>query len=191
MKKKRLIVGVSGASGIQLAMSLLEELKKTDIEIHFTMSDSAIKTYELETHKTISELTQLVDVFYNNDDISCSIASGSFDTLGMIIIPCSMKTLAALRSGYSDSLLTRAADVCIKEKRPLILVPRESPLSPIHLENMHYLSQLQNVMIVPPMLTYYHQPITIQDMEKQLIGKILRYVHIESDCLYEWNSSGH
>ena len=112
------------------------------------------------------------DVVHDNASIGGSIASGTFKTKGMVIIPCSMKTAAGIASGYSDNLVLRAADVTLKEQRPLVLVARETPMSPIHLRNLSTLAALPSVSILPPMMTYYHHPKAIEDMENQLIGKI-------------------
>lgn len=122
----------------------------------------------------------LVDATYSNGQIDASIASGSFQTEGMIIVPCSMKTVAGIHSGYADNLLLRAADVTLKERRPLLLVPRETPLSPIHLRNLYELSMM-GVSIVPPMMTFYNRASSIEDMEAHLVGKIMDLLGIPAE----------
>ena len=138
MGKQRLVIGISGASGAPIAIELLNQLRTlTDIETHLIISYGAQLTIEQETTYSLDDVKALADVTYNNSEIGASIASGSFRTMGMIIVPCSMKTLAGITSGYSDNLLLRSADVTLKERRKLILVPRECPLSTIHLKNLY------------------------------------------------------
>ncbi len=183
---KKIVVGISGASGMPLAYHLLQELKKHDVEIHLVVSNSSLVTIPYECKQTIEDFYQLADVVYDYKNIGASIASGTFKVDGMIIIPCSMKTVAGLAHGYSDNLLLRAGDVMIKEKRKLILVTREAPLSPIHLDNLSYLSKLSNIYIIPPVLSYYNHPQTIEDMETHLIGKILSPFDIEVEHFKTW-----
>lgn len=185
--KKRIVIGISGASGIPLAIACLKALKKNDnYETHLVITKGSELTIPSETNMTIDEVKALADVFYDNNNLGASIASGTFDTVGMIIVPCSMKTISGIAHGYSDNLLLRASDVTIKEQRKLILVARETPLSPIHLDNLSYLSKLQNVMIMPPMLTYYNNPESIEDMERHIVGKILHQFDIEIDNFKRW-----
>lgn len=184
---KKIVVGISGASGMPLAVRLLKELKKQeDVETHLVMTKSAELTIAQECQESIAEIRSLADVVYDNHNMAASIASGTFDVTGMIVIPCSMKTIAGIRCGYSDCLLLRACDVMIKEQRPLILIARESPLSAIHLDNLAYLSHLSQVTIMPPMLTYYQLPKTIEDMEMHLVGKILARFDIELKDFKRW-----
>ncbi len=169
----RLVVGITGASGTALACHFIQQLKRyTDCEIHVVASDSARLTASYEAPELFEETLALADVVHNNKSIGESIASGTFKTRGMVVIPCSMKTIAGIASGYSDNLVLRAADVTLKEQRPLVLLARETPMSPIHLRNLSELAALPSVCIMPPMMTYYHHPKTIEDMENQLIGKI-------------------
>lgn len=184
---KKIIVGLSGASGIPLAIKLLEWLKKNECEIHVVASKGALITLKYEGDFELDYLKSLATYFYDNDNLGASIASGTFKNDGMIIIPCSMKTVAGIANGYSDSLLLRAADVMIKEKRKLVLVTRETPLSSIHLKNLSYLSEISNVTILPPMLTYYNNPKTIEDMENHIIGKILDVFGLEIDKFKRWS----
>ncbi len=168
----RIIVGVSGASGTILAKQLLLALKAVpDMETHLVMSDSALETLGLELDSPREELIGLADEVHSINNIAASIASGSFRTLGMVVVPCSMKTLAGIVSGYSDNLLLRAADVCLKERRKLVLITREMPLSSIHLENMLKASNY-GAVVMPPMMTFYNAPKSIDDMVNHLVGKI-------------------
>ena len=169
----RLVVGITGASGTALACHFVQQVKQfTDCEVHVVASKSAQLTASYEAPELFESMLQSVDVVHDNTSIGESIASGTFKTCGMTIIPCSMKTVAGIASGYSDNLVLRAADVTLKEQRPLVLVARETPMSPIHLRNLSTLAALPSVSILPPMMTYYHHPKTIEDMENQLIGKI-------------------
>ena len=169
----RLIVGITGASGTQLACHCIEQLKEfTTCEIHVVATDSARLTANYEAPKLFDRMLDLADRVHDNACIGESIASGTFKTCGMVIIPCSMKTVAGIASGFSDNLMLRAADVTLKEQRPLVLVARETPMSFIHLRNLQTLASLPSVSILPPMMTYYHHPHSIEEMENQIIGKI-------------------
>ncbi|MGD9676893.1 MAG: UbiX family flavin prenyltransferase [Vulcanibacillus sp.] len=185
--KKKLIIGMSGSSGAILGIDLLKVMQNySDWQTHLVISKGAEETIIHETSYSPQDVRSLADEAYSIDNISASIASGSFKTEGMIIIPCSMKTVAGVASGYSDNLLLRAADVIIKEQRKLILVTRESPLSPIHLRNMLTLAEL-GAMIMPPMPSYYNNPIYVEDVNKQIIGKILDKFNIELDGFKRWS----
>ncbi|MGN1148213.1 MAG: UbiX family flavin prenyltransferase [Lachnospiraceae bacterium] len=187
MDKKRLVIGVSGASGAPLAIELLQQLKKKeDVETHLVMSYGAELTIAQESEYTPEEVKQLADVSYDNREVGAAIASGSFRTMGMIVIPCSMKTAAGIVSGYSDNLLLRAADVTLKEGRRLILVPRECPLGTIHLRNLYELSQL-GAIIIPPMLSYYNHPGTVEDCTRHIVGKVLDRMGMEGEGFRRWN----
>jgi 4-hydroxy-3-polyprenylbenzoate decarboxylase len=179
--RKRLIVGISGASGVILGIEVLKALKShPDWEAHLVVSRMAEKTIGLETEYGIEEVKGLADKVYDVCDLSASISSGTFKTEGMAIVPCSMKTAAGLACGYSDNLLLRAADVTIKEGRQLVVAARECPLSPIHLKNLLILSKL-GAVIMPPMLTFYNNPQSISDMTNHIVGKILGCFGIEHD----------
>lgn len=170
---ERLIVGVSGASGAPLAVELLRQLAAhPEIETHLVVSRGAELTLRQECGMALSELKDLAGVFHENDAIGASIASGSFPAMGMVVAPCSMKTVAGIVSGYSDSLLLRAADVCLKERRKLVLCARESPLSTVHLRNLYEASRL-GAVVIPPMLTYYNHPGTIDEMTRFAAQRIL------------------
>ena len=183
MAEKRLIVGVSGASGAPLAVALLKALKQMDIQNHVIVTHSGELTLQQECG--LDSLVGLADMIYNNHDIGARPASGSFKTMGMIVIPCSMKTVAGIHSGYSDNLLLRAADVTLKERRKLVLVARETPLSTIHLRNLYEVSQM-GVTIVPPMLSYYHKPESIEEMTHHIVGKVLDQFDIEVPNFRRW-----
>ncbi|MBS7008792.1 UbiX family flavin prenyltransferase [Anaerostipes sp.] len=172
MDKKRLAVGISGASGMPIAAKLLQTLKAAGIETHLIYTDSAAKTFSIETGLPLEEFCSLAHTVYDNRDIGAAPASGSYPMDGMIVVPCSMKTLAGIYSGYSDNLLLRAADVTLKERRKLVLVTRECPLSNIHLRNMYEVSQA-GAVILPPVLSYYNHPQSVEDMTKHITGKIL------------------
>lgn len=189
---ERLIVGISGASGSPLALRLLQTLADLpQIETHVITTRGARLTarYELGD-QGVEELMSLADAYHELDALGDSIASGTFKTLGMVVIPCSMKTVAGIATGYSDNLLLRAADVTIKEKRPLVLVTREAPLSPIHLNNMMQLAAIPSIMLMPPMMTYYIQPETIADMETHLVAKVLERFGIELSSMKRWGEQG-
>ena len=138
-----------------------------------------------ESEISMEEICALADVVYENDNIGASIASGTFKTMGMVVVPCSMKTAAGIHSGYSDNLLLRAADVTLKEQRKLVLVPRECPLSPIHLRNLYELSMM-GVQILPPVLSYYQHPQTVRDCTLHMAGKILDQFGIEIEEFQRW-----
>ncbi|MFM2480816.1 non-oxidative hydroxyarylic acid decarboxylases subunit B [Celerinatantimonas sp. YJH-8] len=187
----KLIVGMTGATGAPLGVSLLQALKAIpEVETHLVMSKWAQTTIKLETPYTAEEVRQLADVCYAPNDQAAAISSGSFKTDGMIIIPCSMKTLAGIRAGYADGLIGRAADVIIKEHRKLILVPRETPLSTIHLENMLALSQ-QGVRMIPPMPAWYTNPETIEDIKHHIIARLLDQFDLEYPDTKRWQGLPH
>lgn len=183
MVEKRLIVGVSGASGAPLAVALLKILKETDVQTHAVITHGGELTLKQEC--AMESLTEFADVVYDNRDIGAGPASGSFKTMGMVVIPCSMKTVAGIHSGYSDNLLLRAADVTLKERRRLLLVTRETPFSTIHLRNLYELSQM-GAVILPPMLSYYHQPESIEEMTHHIVGKVLDQFDIEIPNYRRW-----
>jgi 4-hydroxy-3-polyprenylbenzoate decarboxylase len=183
----RLIVGITGASGIRLSVRLLEELNKRGIELYTIVSENAKKVASSEEDKDIlSKIMGLSKTVYNEDDMEAPIASSSYITDGMVIIPCTMNTLAKISYGISDNLILRAADIQIKMKNKLIVVPRESPLSQIHLRNLYRISRIENVYIVFPLLTYYHRPKSIEDMENFTIGKIMDILGIEHKLYKRW-----
>ena len=184
---RRLVVGISGGSGIPLAVELLRQLRCVeDIETHLVCTRGGEITAAQESEMSLEEICGLADVIHDNKDIGASIASGTFHTEGMVVVPCSMKTVAGICSGYTDNLLLRAADVTLKERRKLVLVARECPLNTIHLRNMYELSQM-GVEILPPMLTYYNQPQSLEDCTRHIVGKILDRFGIEGKDFRRWN----
>lgn len=184
---KRIIVGISGASGSILALRLLEELKELRVETHLIVTEPASQIMEYETGKTISDLKKLATETHNISDLFAPVASGSFKTDGMVIIPCSMKTLAGVASGYADNLMLRSADVCLKEKRRLVLVTREMPLSPIHTENMTRVLHAGGI-IIPPVLSFYSKPKDINDLVNHVIGKVLDSLGLDNKLYKRWKS---
>ena len=182
---KRLILGVSGASGVILSYYLAKALRAQPIELHMIITDTARLTWALETSRPLAELTELADELHNPQDMAAQIASGSFRTTGMIVAPCSMKTLAGIVTGYADNLLLRAADVCLKEDRKVVLCPREMPLSKLHLRNMSAAADL-GCVIVPPMLSFYSGQSTVGDQIDHVVGKILMQFDLEYENFHPW-----
>jgi 4-hydroxy-3-polyprenylbenzoate decarboxylase len=183
----RLIVGMTGATGAPLGVRLLEVLRDLDdVETHLVLSRWARTTVELETAYTAREVAKLADVVYGAGDQAAAISSGSFLTAGMVIVPCSMKTLAGIRTGYADGLIARAADVCLKERRRLVLVPRETPLNDVHLENMLALSRM-GATVFPPVPAFYNQPTSLADMIDHLVVRILDQFGISAPAARRWS----
>ena len=184
---KRLVIGISGASGMPIAVELLRALKEQpDWMSCLVISNGGENTIEMECSETVEEIRALADECYDIKNIGASIASGTFKTEGMVVVPCSMKTVAGIANGYSDNLLLRAADVTLKERRKLVLVARETPFNTIHLKNMLELSQI-GAIIMPPMLTFYNHPDTLQDSVNHIAGKILDVFGIEYNKFRRWN----
>ncbi len=181
----KVVVGISGGSGSIYAISLLKALKELNIETHLVVSTMGEYVTEHECGVDLDELKSLASYYHDNKNFAAPIASGSFKVDKMVVIPCSMKTLAGIANGFSDSLLTRACDVSIKEHRKLILVPRETPLSPIHLENMLKLSKL-GVTILPPSPGFYNHPETIEDIVLNMTGRILDMMDIDNSLVDRW-----
>jgi len=183
----RVVVGISGASGAIYGITILKYLRLCQIEGHLILSRWARSTIDIETEYTPEQVMALAYCYYQEDDMTAAVSSGSFNHQGMIIAPCSMKTLAAIASGYSDNLITRAADVTIKENRKLVLLPRETPLSPIHLENMLKLARI-GVVIMPPMPAHYNCPETVQEIVNHSVGRALEQLGIENKLFKRWGS---
>ena len=181
----RLIVAITGASGVVYGKRLLEVLQNKKIETHLIISKAAEKIIEHELKTTKKDIEKLASYVYSVDDLTAPTASGSFKTDAMIIIPCSMKTLAGIAHGYAENLILRTADVMLKEKRKLILVPRETPLNAIHISNMLELAK-QGVTIVPAMPAYYHKPKNINDIVGYVVGKVLDCLEIEHALFKRW-----
>ena len=183
--KMRVVVGIAGATGIIYGIRLLEALKQVSIETHLVMSHWAIENLRIETDYNLDDVRSLATTCYDNSQLGATIASGSFRTEGMVIIPCSMKSLSAISHGYSETLLHRAADVTIKEGRKLIIAPRETPLNAIHLENMLKLARI-GVIIMPPMPSFYHKPQSIADIVEHHTGRILDCLKIDNQLANRW-----
>lgn len=182
----RLIVGMSGASGVIYGIRLLQVLKEAEgVQTHLVMSDSAQINIAVETDWQVQEVRALADEVHANKDIAANIASGSFRTDGMIIAPCSMKTLSAVANAYADSLLVRAADVTLKERRRLVLVPRETPLHSGHCELLLKASQL-GAVIAPPMPAHYLKPRSVEELVDHHVGRILDLFDMDSDLVRRW-----
>lgn len=181
----RIVVGITGATGAAIGIRILELLGQAKVETHLILSDWAKSTIRLETGHAASEIVQLADYHYAFKDQSAPISSGSFIADGMIVVPCSMKTLAAIRIGLSDNLLTRAADVALKERRRLVLVVRETPFNTIHLENMLELSRMGTV-VLPPVMTFYNQPESVDDMVSHVAYRVLDQFSIHLTEAKRW-----
>ena len=182
-----LIVAITGGSGVIYGVKLIESLNSLNLETHLVISEWGEKTIKIETNIDIDYVKNLATRYYDNKNMAAPISSGSFKTKGMIIIPCSMKTLASIANGLDDSLISRAASVCIKESRKLVVVPRETPLSRIHLENMVKLSTL-GVTILPAMPGFYFHPNTIDDFLSHIVGKVLDQFDIDNNMFKRWGS---
>ena len=181
----RLVVAITGASGVIYGIRMLEALKKLGIESHLIMSEWAAKNVKIETEVDVDYVRSLAFRSYEDDNLAAPISSGSFKTDGMAVVPCSMKTLASIANGFDDSLVSRAAGVCIKEHRRLVVVPRETPLSRIHLDNMSKLAG-SGATILPAMPGFYHRPKTVDDLVNHVIGKVLDQFGIENDLFKRW-----
>ena len=188
MNLKNLIVGITGASGSIIGLRLLEALAEEKITTHLIVSKWTQRTMEHETGVNAEILKKLADVYYGPGDMGARISSGSFLTQGMIIAPCSVRSLAAIAKGMGDHLVHRAADVVLKERRKLVLVVRETPLNDIHLENMLKLSRM-GVTILPPMPAFYNHPKTLDDIINHIVVRILDQFDIESDFAKRWDGS--
>lgn len=184
-QKRRIIVGVSGASGAIYAYRLIQVLADSGIEVHFVASKAGLEVLEYECGLTMVQLTQMVHKIYDVNRIDSAIASGSFPCESMVIVPCSMKTLGSLANGIAGNLLTRAADVTLKEGRKLVLVTRETPVHAIHLENMLKLSHA-GARIVPACPGFYHRPQTIEELVDMLVGKICDTLNVDNDLFERW-----
>jgi len=188
--QNRLIVGISGSSGVIYGVRLLEVLKaQTGIETHLVMSDTAKLNLSIETRYALSDVVALADQVHDQRNVAASISSGSFKTMGMIVAPCSMKTLSGIVHSYSDNLLVRAADVVLKERRRLALLVRESPLHTGHCKLL-YEASLLNAVIVPPVPAFYAMPKTVDDIINHTVGRLLDLYDIDSGVLNRWTGMG-
>lgn len=181
----KLVIGISGATGAIYGIRMLQTLRATQVETHLVLTDSAKRTIELETTFAVKDVERLADYVHDNRDIGASISSGSFKTDGMVIAPCAIKSLSALANSYNDSLLVRAADVMLKEKRRLVVIPRETPLHTGHLKLLLAVAEM-GAVILPPMPAYYHMPKTIDDIINQTVGKALDQFNIEHQLFKRW-----
>jgi 4-hydroxy-3-polyprenylbenzoate decarboxylase len=187
-ERVRIVVGISGSSGVIYGIRFLQKLAKLGIETHLILSKWAVQNIKIETDEDIQTVKELADFVYDERDMAASISSGSFKTDGMAIIPCSMKTLSSIANGYDDNLISRAAAVTIKEKRKLIVVPRETPLSTIHLSNMLRLSEI-GVTVLPAMPGFYHKPRSIEDLIAHIVGKTLDQFEIKNNTFTRWGTN--
>lgn len=185
----RIIVGISGASGVLMGYRLLQELKRhPNVETYLVMTRGAERTFELETDINPDEVRAMADFCYDERDLAAKISSGSFVTDGMIVMPCSMKSLSAITHAYDANLLVRAADVCLKEGRRVVLVPRETPLGLAHLRNM-VLARENGCTIMPPILTFYNQANTLEEQMSHMIGKVLLQFGLETLSFHPWEGA--
>ncbi len=181
-----IVVAITGASGVIYGVRLLEELKKLGEDTALLVTDPAKIILEYELNMDEKELKKMADVNYNPEDLTASINSGSFKFDAMAIVPCTMKTLSAIATGYASNAITRAADVTLKERRKLILVPRETPLRSVHLENMLEISR-EGGIILPAMPGFYHKPLSVDDLCNFVVGKILDALEIHNNLFKRWH----
>jgi 4-hydroxy-3-polyprenylbenzoate decarboxylase len=184
---KRLVVGISGASGVTYGVRLLQVLQDTDYETHLIISKSGELNIEIETDYDPADVKAMADYVYDHKNVAASLASGSFLTAGMVVVPCTIKTLSGIANSYNENLLVRAADVTLKEKRKLALVVRETPLHKGHLRLLTMAASM-GAHILPPVPSFYHMPKTIDDIIDQTIGKILDFMGIEHDLFRRWGT---
>ncbi|MGQ9656032.1 MAG: UbiX family flavin prenyltransferase [Thermodesulfobacteriota bacterium] len=183
----RIITGISGASGVIYGIELLRVLSGLGYETHLILTDAAKRNISIETDCTVEQVESLAAKAHDNEDLAAPLASGSFMTMGMVVAPCTIKTLSAIANSYTTNLLVRAADVCLKERRKLVLLVRETPLHKGHLRLMAQAADM-GALILPPIPAFYHRPKTIQDIVHQTIGKILDYLGIEHELYRRWGS---
>jgi len=190
MDQKRLVVGITGASGVILGVRLLEVLRSMAVEVHLVISPAAKATIAQETTWKISDVLALAEVVHNHADIGASIASGSFTTSGMVVAPCSIKTLSGIANSYAEDLISRAADVTLKEGRPLLLVVRETPLHRGHLRLMSLAAEA-GAIIFPPVPVFYARPQSMEEIIDNLVGRILSRLGFENDLYLKWKEDQH
>jgi len=185
---KRIVVGISGASGVVLGIRLLEVLRGVDdVEVHLVMSNAGKRTVVLETDLSVEEVEALADRVYRVGDIAAAVASGSFKTSAMVVVPCSMKTLSGIANSYADNLLIRAADVALKDRRRLVLVPRETPLHLGHLRLLVRVAEM-GAVVMPPVPAFYQRPETVEEIVDQTVNRILDLldIELEGDLFQRW-----
>lgn len=184
----RLIVAITGSSGVIYGIKMLEVLLELKMETHLVLSEWGKRNIRIETDKTIDYVKSLATKCYSNDNMAAAISSGSYKTEGMAVIPCSMKTLSSIANGYDDNLVSRAAGVCIKETRKLVIVPRETPISKIHLVNMLKLVEA-GVVVLPAMPGFYYKPKSVGDLVSHIVGKVLDQFGIEHNIFKRWSQN--
>jgi flavin prenyltransferase len=185
---KRIIIAISGASGVIYGIELLKELAKRDIEVHLVISESGKRNIAIETEYSVGDIESMADRVHDNSDLGAPLASGSFLTDGMVVAPCTIKTLSGIANSYSETLIVRAADVMLKERRKLVLLVRETPLHKGHLQLMTTAADL-GAHILPPIPSFYHHPKTIEDLIHQTIGKVFDYLGIEHNLCRRWGEN--
>lgn len=184
----RIVVGITGSSSPQLGIRTLEALRAAGVETHLVVSSGAYRTIKLESERSVDEIRALADAVYDARNLGAPIASGSFRMDGMVVAPCSMKALAAIACSFASDLIARAADVTLKERRPLVLVPRETPLHLGHLRNLVRAAEI-GATIVPPVIGHYYAPRTVDDVVDQIVGKVLDVLGIENELYERWGGS--
>ena len=189
-KEKRIIIGITGASGVIYGIEILKELTKKDLETHLIISESGKKNIIFETEYSIKDVESMADKVYGNNDMEGSPASGSFLSDGMIVAPCTIKTLSGIANSYSDNLLVRAADVTLKERRKLVLLVRETPFHKGHLKLMSMAADM-GALILPPIPSFYNHPKTIEDIIHQTIGRVFDYLEIDHNLCKRWGEKNH
>jgi 4-hydroxy-3-polyprenylbenzoate decarboxylase len=186
---KRIVVGISGASGVIYGVRILELLRETDFETHLIISKAGRLNIEIETDYKPDAVEAMADFTYENNDMAAPLASGSFLTEGMVVVPCTIKSLSAIANSYNENLLVRTADVILKERRKLVLVVRETPLHVGHLRLMTMAAEM-GAHLLPPVPSFYHEPETIDDIINQTIGKIFDYLGINHELFTRWGEEG-
>ena len=184
----RLVIAITGSSGVIYGIRMLETLKKLGVESHLIMSEWGARNVKIETDFTVDYVRSLPSKVHEDDNLAAPVSSGSFKTDGMAVVPCSMKTLASIANGFDDSLVSRAAGVCLKEQRKLVVVPSETPLSKIHLDNMTKLADA-GATIVPAMPGFYFRPKTMDDLVNHIVGKVLDQFGIEHGLFRRWGGA--
>ena len=184
----RLVIGISGASGVIYGVRLLQALKNLPVEAHLVMTRTAEVTLAHETTMKVAEVRRLADTAYKVDDLAAAISSGSFRTMGMIVAPCSMRSLGEIAHGITSNLLTRAADVVLKERRKLVLLARETPLHAIHLRNMATLAEM-GAIIAPPVPAFYNKPKTLDDVIDHTVGRVLDLFDLDTGKVKRWRQA--
>jgi 4-hydroxy-3-polyprenylbenzoate decarboxylase len=186
-RPKRIVVGIAGASGVTYGIRLLECLQETDYETHLIISEAGKLNIEIETEYKAEDVAGMADVVYDHKNVAAGPSSGSFLTEGMVVVPCTIKTLSGIANSYTENLLVRAADVSLKEKRKLVLVVRETPLHKGHLSLMSRAADM-GAHILPPVPSFYHKPKTLQDIVDQTIGKIFDFMGIPHNLFQRWDN---